>query len=106
MRTDERDLFNLIVNQRLQVHYQRRKKKLTGKQKKQRDELDDRYEELIDSLPKDQAKLIREHEDMVLAECAYEDILYYRGGFEDGLRFRKTIRNFLKMPILHMMKCD
>lgn len=90
-----KELMELIIQNRISSYY-RHRKPYSSDQLKVRDQLEDDFETLMKNLPRDQEDLIRRHEQQILAECADEEVLYYRGGLSDGLHMKDFIEKLIK----------
>lgn len=95
MRKDEKELFELVIQHRMQAQYERQ----TRKWKKKREcspEIEEKYRNLVAALPPEQAGIIKAYEDDMVDFGGKENELFYRGGLEDGIRLHKMIRQMRK----------
>lgn len=97
MTKDERELLDTLVQQRISFYYDCMKK-CSEEEANQREQLDDAFEAILDKLPKEDADIIRAHEDMIISIGGQEEQEVYLGGVRDGMRLQEGLKKFLEQP--------
>ena len=93
-RMDEKDFLELLISDRMAMHYDRFKKECppTAEQAAEAEEADRVHELLYGQLTPEQRELLELYEDGINSGAARENEFYYRAGFRDGINLDRLIK--------------
>ncbi len=95
MTEDIKQLLDTIVQERLEFYYDRMEKCSEGESLR-RKKLDIAFENILASLPPEQAEIIRAHEDVIISLGAEQEHEAYLGGVRDGVQLSRGLKELLK----------
>ena len=91
----EKQFIEGIIGERMALHYRQFQKEhpSTPKQEQAEIQLKQAYEKVRSVLDKEHQRLLNDCVDRMVANVASDNELYYRAGFEDGIRLDYWIKN-------------
>ncbi len=91
---DEKDFIELIITERMGMHYDNFKKECppTEEQAAEVERAGQAHELLFEQLSQEQRELLELCEDAVNSDATRENEYYYRAGFRDGLSLDRLIK--------------
>lgn len=91
---NEEDFLRMIMTERMQMHYQRFKEQHpTNPEKFQRDkQMEQAYNKLYDRLNPEDQKLLREYVNVITADVAEENEIFYQAGVRDGVNLERLVK--------------
>ncbi|NBJ95324.1 hypothetical protein [Parablautia muri] len=91
---DEKDFLELIISERMGMHYDRFKKDcpLTAEQAAEAEKADQAHELLYGQLTPEKRELLELCEDGENSRVVIKNEFYYRAGFRDGINLDRLIK--------------
>lgn len=90
MDESEKQFLKELLSHRMEVHYQRICDAKTYQQRKEElkylEEMEEKYQKVLHSLSDEDKEIIKTYVEEVSDKATEETEIYYRSGFEDGLK--------------------